>query len=170
MTERPNGPLEDRAAIATLLGREPQGAFTVVVRRAGSPAVIANAPLLDDGTPMPTRYWLVDRSWRDAVSRLAAGGGVAAAHAAVDPLALAASHDRYATERDALVGPAHVGPRPTGGVGGTRVGVKCLHAHLAWWLAGGEDPVGDWVVAQLGDPDLAAHRAAADSLVDRTRR
>ena len=26
----------------------------------GDPVVIRNAPLLDDGTPMPTRYWLVD--------------------------------------------------------------------------------------------------------------
>jgi hypothetical protein len=44
----------------------------------------------------------------------------------------------------------HVGPRPSGGVGGTRVGVKCLHAHYAWYLAGGDDPVGRWVAAHLG--------------------
>jgi exopolyphosphatase/guanosine-5'-triphosphate,3'-diphosphate pyrophosphatase len=31
--------------------------------------------------------------------------------------------------------------------------VKCLHAHLAWYLAGGDDPVGRWVCTQLGiDP------------------
>jgi len=45
--------------------------------------------------------------------------------------------------------PAHTGPRPSGGVGGTRVGVKCLHAHYGWFLAGGDDPVGAWVAAQL---------------------
>jgi exopolyphosphatase/guanosine-5'-triphosphate,3'-diphosphate pyrophosphatase len=28
--------------------------------------------------------------------------------------------------------------------------VKCLHAHLAWWLAGGDDPVGRWVEHRLG--------------------
>ncbi len=28
---------------------------------------------------------------------------------------------------------------------GTRQGVKCLHAHYAWYLAGGADPVGRWV-------------------------
>ena len=39
----------------------------------------------------------------------------------------------------------HAGPRPSGGVGGTRTGVKCLHAHYAWHLAGGDDPVGRWV-------------------------
>ena len=27
-------------------------------------------------------------------------------------------------------------------MGGTRTGVKCLHAHYAWYLAGGDDPVG----------------------------
>jgi exopolyphosphatase/guanosine-5'-triphosphate,3'-diphosphate pyrophosphatase len=34
-------------------------------------------------------------------------------------------------------------------VGGTRRGVKCLHAHYAWHLAGGQDPVGRWVAQQL---------------------
>ena len=35
------------------------------------------------------------------------------------------------------------------GVGGTRRGVKCLHAHYAWFLAGGDDPVGRWVAGRL---------------------
>ncbi len=43
----------------------------------------------------------------------------------------------------------YVGPMPSGGVGGTRVGIKCLHAHYAWFLAGGEDPVGNWVDQKL---------------------
>jgi hypothetical protein len=34
-------------------------------------------------------------------------------------------------------------------VGGTRRGVKCLHAHYAWYLVGGDDPVGRWVAEQL---------------------
>ncbi|WP_419855662.1 DUF501 domain-containing protein [Candidatus Poriferisodalis sp.] len=117
----------------------------------GRPVVIANAPLLDDGRPMPTRYWLVDVDLRRRVSQLEGDGGVRAAEAAVDPEALAAAHDRYASERDALVPPDHRGPRPTGGVGGTARGVKCLHAHLAYRLAGGDDPVGGWVMARLGD-------------------
>jgi len=62
---------DDREVVAELLGRTPAGAFEVVVRDAdGTPAVIANAPFLDDGTPMPTRYWLCDPYLRDAVSRL----------------------------------------------------------------------------------------------------
>jgi hypothetical protein len=144
---------DDVAAVTELLGRPPQGDFEVVVRdERGAPVVIRNAPLLHDGTPMPTRYWLVGRREREEVSRLEAEGGVKAAEAAVDPEELAAAHARYAAERDAALPPGWTGPRPTGGVGGTRRGVKCLHAHYAWFLAGGDDPVGRWVHARLHPP------------------
>lgn len=146
----------DLEAVTRLLGRTPSGSFTVVVRRRdATPAVIENAPFLDDGRPMPTRYWLVDAELRDAVSRLEADGGVRRAALAVDPEELASAHERYATVRDALVDPGHVGPRPSGGVGGTRRSVKCLHAHVAWFLAGGDDPVGRWTAERL-DVDLDA--------------
>lgn len=140
----------DEVMVTTLLGREPQGAYEVAVRRPdGRPLVIRNAPFLDDGTPMPTRYWLVDDDLRRAVSGLEASGGVRGAEAAVDADELRRSHARYAAERDAAIPAGHAGPRPSGGVGGTRMGVKCLHAHLAWHLAGGDDPVGRWVEEHL---------------------
>ena len=143
---------DERAAVEALLGRPPQGSFEVVVRdSAGQPVVIRNAPLLDDGTPMPTRWWLVGPAERDAVSRLEAAGGVRAAAAAVDPDELADAHRRYAAERDAALPAGHTGPRPSGGVGGTATGVKCLHAHYAWHLAGGDDPVGRWVADRLAE-------------------
>jgi uncharacterized protein len=142
--------IDDRAEVERLLGRPARGRFEVVVRHAdGSPLVIRNAPLLDDGTPMPTRWWLVGEPERTWVGRLEAAGGVAAAEAAVDPDELAAAHDRYRAERDAALPPDHPGPVPHGGVGGTRRGVKCLHAHYAWFLAGGDDPVGRWVHERL---------------------
>ena len=141
---------DDRAAVTALLGRAPTGAFEVVVRdRDGAPVVIRNAPLLDDGTPMPTRYWLVGRREVTAVSRLEADGGVRAAEAAVDPGDLAAAHDRYAAERDSALAADWTGPRPHGGGTTYAAGVKCLHAHYAWYLAGGDDPVGRWVTEQL---------------------
>ena len=141
---------DDRAAVTALLGRTPTGAFEVVVRDArGAPVVICNAPLLDDGTPMPTRYWLVGRAEATAVSRLESAGGVRAAAASVDPADLAEAHARYAAERDHAMPEDWTGPRPRGGVGGTATGVKCLHAHYAWFLAGGDDPVGRWVADQL---------------------
>ena len=142
--------MDDHGRVVALLGREPQGDYEVVVRNeSGDPVVLRNQPLLSDGTPMPTLYWLVGEREREAVSRLEAGGGVRAAEAAVDAAELQAAHERYAAERDALIPPSHEGPRPSGGVGGTRRGVKCLHAHYAWHLAGGDDPVGRWVEEQV---------------------
>ena len=140
--------------VAELLGREPAGKYEVVVRdQSGDPVVIRNAPLLDDGTPMPTLYWLVGKQAALEVSRLESGGAVRRAETEIAPDAVQAAHDRYATERDALIPTDHRGPRPSGGVGGTRKGVKCLHAHYAWFLAGGDDPVGRWVDKQLKQQD-----------------
>jgi hypothetical protein len=137
--------------VARLLGRDPRGAFQVVLRdRQGEPTVIRTSPVLDDGTPMPTLYWLVGEAERKAVARLEAAGGVRAAEAAVDPEELRLAHLRYAEEREAELPAGYSGPRPRGGVGGTRQGVKCLHAHYAWHLAGGDDPVGRWVSERLG--------------------
>lgn len=142
--------IDEVAVLTELLGRPPRADFEVVVRDdANSPVVIRNAPLLPDGTPMPTRYWLVDRDLARRVSQLESDGGVRAAEAAVDPDALERAHRRYAAERDAALPADYQGPSPSGGVGGTRRGVKCLHAHYAWLLAGGEDPVGRWVEAAL---------------------
>lgn len=142
---------DDRATLTARLGRTPEADFEVAVRDAGGgPVVIRNAPLLADGRPMPTRYWLVDPGLVRAVSRLESTGGVRAAEAAVNREALDAAHAAYASERDAALPPGHAGPRPSGGVAGTRRGVKCLHAHYAYFLAGGEDPVGRWVSEHLG--------------------
>lgn len=149
----------DPDAVRALLGREPQGNYRVVVRGDdGTPIVIENAPLLNDGTPMPTRYWLVGPAEIRAVSRLEADGGVRRAEADVDSDEITRAHDLYAQQRDAVLGD-HDGPRPSGGVGGTRTGVKCLHAHYAWYLAGGPDPVGRWVAEHLP----ATSPAMADS-------
>jgi hypothetical protein len=145
--------MDDRARVRELLGREPRGDIEVVVRgNDGDPVVVRNGPLFDDGTPMPTRYWLVGPDEVRRVSQLEAAGGVRAAEAAIDAALIDDAHLRYAAERDALVPQGHDGPRPTGGVGGTRTGVKCLHAHYAWHLAGGDDPVGRWVSEQLELP------------------
>ncbi len=140
----------DIARVGELLGRIPQGQFEIVVRtKSGDPVVLRNAPFLDDGTPMPTRYWLLGEHETVIVGRLEASGGVNQAEADIGPTALIETHERYAAERDAAIDPSHTGPRPFGGVGGTRIGVKCLHAHFGWWLAVGNDPVGQWVADKL---------------------
>lgn len=144
--------------VARLLGRRPMGRYAVVVRRTPDrePVVIRNAPTLDDGTPMPTHYWLVGGSERAMIGRLEAARGVRRAEAAIDAAELRAAHERYARLRDRAVDAAASGPQAFGGVGGTRRGVKCLHAHYAWWLAGGDDPVGRWTHHQLMADPLGA--------------
>lgn len=142
--------LNDLMQVAALLGREPEGDFEVAVRdEHGEPLVLRNAPLMHNGRPMPTLYWLAGKKALRDVSRLEAGGGVRAAEAEVNAAELVAAHSRYAAERDARLPIDYHGPRPSGGVAGTRQGVKCLHAHYAYHLAGGDDPVGRWVARKL---------------------
>lgn len=144
--------MDDRTRVQELIGRPPQSAFDVVVRDAtGDPVVLRNAPFLDNGRPMPTRYYLVGTDLVRAVSRIEAVGGVRAAERDLDPATITAAHAAYEAERDTAIPVDHTGPRPSGGVGGTRKGVKCLHAHVAHLLAGGDDEVGRWTLARLGD-------------------
>jgi hypothetical protein len=140
----------DIARVTELLGRQPQGDFEVVLRDAsGSPIVVKNEPLLFDGTPMPTRYWLVGPKEHMAVSRLESAGFIDLAESEVDAEELRLTHEKYAAERDSAIPKDHTGPRPHGGVAGTRVGVKCLHAHYANWLVNKTDVVGQWVDRRL---------------------
>ena len=140
----------DIARVTELLGRKPQGDFEVILRDAsGSPIVVKNEPLLFDGTPMPTRYWLVGPKEHTAVSRLESAGFIDLAESEVDAEELRLTHERYAAERDSAIPKDHTGPRPHGGVAGTRVGVKCLHAHYANWLVDKTDVVGQWVDRRL---------------------
>ena len=102
---------------------------------------------------MPTLYWLIDTELHEAVSRVEGAGGVHRYEELVDSEELVRTHDDYRRRRDAAtVRPAAIAP--SGGVGGTRVGVKCLHAHLANYLAGNEDPVGRLVADEVVLPDL----------------
>ena len=152
---------DDIAAVTALIGRIPQGEFRIVVRsHAGAPVVLLNAPLLADGTPMPTLYWLVGEKEVHFVSQLEAEGAVDHVEELIGLDAIDAIHQRYMASRDALIPTTHSGHRPSGGVGGTRRGVKCLHAHFAHWLAGNDDAVGAWVAEQLD----TRHQQRADRL------
>lgn len=154
--------MDDRAIVAVQLGRPPRSAVDVVVRcHLGLPVVVAVPPLLDDGTPFPTRYWLTCPLAVRRIGRLESAGGVKAyeRRLAEDP-AFGAAHEaameRYRTERDVLLPPNHVGPRPSGGVGGAARGVKCLHAHYADHAAGNANPIGAEVAATVEPLDCSA--------------
>ncbi len=146
MARWPDPAPADAEAVARLLSREPEGPYAVVVRRAdtGMPAVIACWPFMGGATPMPTLFWLLDPILAREVSVVESAGAVRQARSAVDAQELAEAHQRYRALRDSLVPRSHTGARPSGGIGGTRQGVKCLHAHMAWNLVAGDDPVIAW--------------------------
>lgn len=139
--------MSDRRTLEAQLGRPLRAESTVVVRcPLGLPVVAAVPPVLDDGTPFPTRYWLTCPLATVRIGRLESIGGVRRVEAWIeaDPdrrRGLDHAHARYGAERDALLGDAD-GPRPSGGVAGSRAGVKCLHAHYADHAAGNDNPAG----------------------------
>jgi hypothetical protein len=144
----------DLAVVERYLGRPLSGRCAVVVRRLdGRPVVIENEPHLKDGTPMPTLFWLVDPALHEAVSRIEGKGGVHRFEDLVDDDALRKTHEEYAERRRRATVRVD-GAQASGGVGGTRVGVKCLHAHLANYLAGASDPVGELVANEVDLPEL----------------
>ena len=145
-------PREHRASdvevVRDQLGREPTTRFEVVVRcPIGHPLVIRDDPLDVRGEPFPTTFWLTCPDAVKAVSRLEVRR--------CDPPAERTVRRRRRLPRrrssEHTPRPPRSArgccPRPGawGGVGGTRRGIKCLHAHYANHLAGGDDVVGAWV-------------------------
>ena len=141
----------DLRIVAEQLGRAPTVPFTVVARcPGGHPLVIRNAPVDERGDPFPTTFWLSCPDAVRAVSRLEAEGWISRLNERLETEpdfaeAVASAHAEYARER------ARDDPRAErhGGVGGTRKGLKCLHAHYANHLAGGDDVVGAWVAGTV---------------------
>lgn len=146
----------DQDIVALQIGRPLRADSDVVSRcHLGLPVVVAVPPILDDGTPFPTRWWLCCPLATRRIGRLESAGGVKRMEgkASSDPgfgRKLDDAHRRYAGRRDELV-PESAVHRPSGGVGGAGRGVKCLHAHYADTRAGNENPVGA-VVASWVEP------------------
>jgi exopolyphosphatase / guanosine-5'-triphosphate,3'-diphosphate pyrophosphatase len=135
----------------------------------GHPLVIRNHPIDQDGNPFPTLFWLTCPEAVKAVSRLESAGWIKRLgdEVEVDPdlrTGLRRAHEEYARARGDLV----PGAERWGGVGGTARGIKCLHAHYAYHLAGGPDPIGTWVAGAIGEESLhyekPARRGAAIDL------
>ncbi|MDH3499740.1 MAG: DUF501 domain-containing protein [Acidimicrobiia bacterium] len=142
--------MDDQRVVAVQIGRPLRATADVVSRcHLGLPVVIAVPPVLDDGTPFPTRYWLTCPLAGKRIGRIEGAGGVKTMERRAEQVpefgtALESAHRRYAAERDALI-PDGAKHHPSGGVAGTRVGVKCLHAHYADARAGNDNPVGELV-------------------------
>ena len=141
----------DLRTVREQLGREPTTPFTVTARcPGGHPLVIRNRPLDVNGDPFPTLYWLTCPEAVRTVARLESEGWIARLNDRLQEdegfdRDLEQAHAAYAAEREEEL----AGAGAWGGVGGTRTGVKCLHAHYAYHLGGGDDPVGRWVAERV---------------------
>jgi len=123
--------------------------------------VIATSPLLTDGTPFPTLFWLSCPLLQRAVSRLESGDfrKILRRKLREQPgfaEKLQKAEREYALEREGWA--EEMGRRDEvrecfsgrDGLAGTAAGgLKCLHAHLAHFLAGGNNPVGEEVAGEL---------------------
>ena len=104
----PEAGAADRRLIEAQIGRDVRGSVAVAARcRYGLPLVVRTAPLLPDGTPFPTLYWLACPAARVAVGRLEAAGwnAILSERVATDPdlaAAHAAAHASYLAQRDAM--------------------------------------------------------------------
>jgi len=151
--------MDDRSVVEAQIGRPPRSPIVVAARcHLGLPTVITVPPILDDGTPFPTLFWLTCPLAARRIGRIEGTGGVRRAeHLIAEDEEFADRHDaaakRYRSAREALIPDGYVGPLPSGGVGGTGAGVKCLHAHYADTAAGNDNPVGSWVAEQIGPVD-----------------
>jgi hypothetical protein len=154
----------DKITVESQLGRPVRGKVLAVSRCPyGQVEVIATPPLLPDGTPFPTLFWLTCPLLHREVSRLESGDfrEVLRRKLMHEPGFKAALRDaerEYVEEREEWA-------RGLGeleklqdyferrdGIGGTRAGgIKCLHAHLAQYLAKGKNPVGAEIDKELED-------------------
>ncbi|HEX8003258.1 MAG TPA: DUF501 domain-containing protein [Mycobacteriales bacterium] len=143
----------DRDAVERQLGRPPRGLRAVAHRcSCGLPDVVETEPVLEDGTPFPTLYYLTCPRAASAVGRLEASGLMndMTERLATDAdlaAAYARASEDYLARRDAV--------RPLEGdptAGGMPARVKCLHVLVAHELAApGTNPFGREALDALGD-------------------
>jgi uncharacterized protein len=114
------------------------------------PSVIETHPVLEDGEPFPTMWWLTCRRLAAAVGRLEGEGFMAeingrlAADASFREV-LEASTRAYINRRDQSA-PLGESSHP----GSYQTKVKCLHAHVAHQLVTGDNPVGAAALEKIG--------------------
>jgi hypothetical protein len=147
---------DDVASVARQLGRPPRGLRAVAHRcSCGLPDVVETDPVLDDGTPFPTLYWLTCPRARSAVGTLEGSGVMAQMSARLAGDAdladrYAAAHRDYVARRDEV----RVLPGAPG-AGGMPERVKCLHVLVAHELAIGINPLGREALDLLREKGLA---------------
>ncbi len=160
--------MDDGAIVAWQLGRHPRGRWRCVARCShGFPTCITTEPVLETGEPFPTLYYLTCPHLVARIGALESQGGCERwreSIAADDSLAsrLRDADVSYRAARAAEGGGAD--PTPKVGIAGQRdpLAVKCLHAHVAAFLAGIDDPVGAGVLQRI--PAECADRRCEEAL------
>jgi hypothetical protein len=153
---------EDRETASLQLGRPLRGDARVAARCPhGVVEVIATPPLLSDGTPFPTLFWLTCPLLQRSVFGLEGGDFREMLRRKLEDVpafaeALQQAEEDYTAEREGWAEELNVRGKTAEyfsgreGVGGTVPGgLKCLHAHLAHFLACGDNPVGAEVAEAL---------------------
>ncbi len=150
-------PLEydERETVEKQLGRRLRGKVMVAARCPhGVVEVLATSPLLDGETPFPTLFWLTCPLLQRAVSGLESGDFREVLRRKARDVpgfaeALRQAEMDYVHEREQWAGETGENERvrkifeDRRGIGGTVAGgMKCFHAHLAHYRAGGRNPVG----------------------------
>ena len=172
--------MNDRRVVAAQIGRPSRAEISTLSRcHLDLPVVVQVPPLLEDGTPFPTLYWLTCPLAVRRISRVESGGGVKALdrrakRVAEFGAALEAAHARYASQRDALL-PENPRLQPSGGVAGATSGVKVPARPLRGHPGRQRQPGGRPGVPLGGTPRLPGplrdrHREQLrpESLLDRT--
>ncbi|HYP22801.1 MAG TPA: DUF501 domain-containing protein [Actinomycetota bacterium] len=137
------------------LERPVRGSWSVAARcHLGVPTVIESHPLMEDGSPFPTTFWLTCPILVKRASRLEAAGVMTEmterlARDEALQARLADAVARYRARRD-----EHLVIKESGGPpGGGPDRVKCLHAHVAHELADPPNPIGALTLASTEWPD-----------------
>jgi hypothetical protein len=146
---------KDRAMVEAQMGRPLRARWSVAKRcHLDVPMVVENHPVLEDGTPFPTRFWLTCPILVKRASQLEAGGMLTQATSLLGGRSdvrerLVVAMERYKEGRDRMARIEESGAPPGGGPDK----VKCLHAHTAHELAEPGNPVGALTLERTGWPD-----------------
>ncbi len=135
----------------------------------GYPVVVESYPV-KDGEPFPTLYWLTCPFLRKEVAKLEEKGWIKRFEKMIeeDPVfkeKLEKAHEVVKKRRDALIKDENIRRALEGvGSGGIRdiSHVKCLHLHLADYLAGVDNPVGEQVWLLIGVKECDGGRVCED--------
>jgi exopolyphosphatase/guanosine-5'-triphosphate,3'-diphosphate pyrophosphatase len=164
----------DRMIVSSQLQRPARGLRSVSARcMCGYPQVVLVSPVLEDGEPFPTIFWLTCPQFIQEISQMESTGLIKDIDSMLGEESafrdrLMDAHKDYAEIRNSLF---LQGPKSSErarkafegtGIGGVRRldTAKCLHLHFAHYLAGKGNPIGELTKSMLLDEPMVEERCA----------